>query len=143
MNFRPHHFEESTFQIAPLIDIVFNLLFFFLALSIFYQIELQIGITLPETENADPGRVYPNQVVVNVDPEGRYFINQREFTAQQLSDLLSQFGEAGAQQTVIVRGDRSTPYEYIVEVLDLCRGAGVVDYALATLPEESGAAGGI
>lgn len=138
MNLRPHHFQESTFQIAPLIDIVFNLLFFFLALSIFYQIELQIGITLPQAENADPGRRHPNQVVVNVDAEGRFFISQRQFTAQQLSDILSRFAKEGRQQTVIVRGDRSTPYEYIVEVLDLCRGAGVVDYALATLPEESG-----
>jgi len=135
MNLRPHHFEESTFQIAPLIDIVFNLLFFFLALSIFYQIELQIGITLPETRHADPGRRYASQVVVNVDGEGRFFISQREFTAQQLSDILNRFAREGSQQTVIVRGDRKTPYESIVAVLDLCRGAGVVDYALATLPE--------
>jgi len=135
MNLRPHAYEESTISITPLIDVCFNILFFFLVLSTFYQIELQLGITLPETKHADPGRLYPNQVVVNVDAEGRFFISQRQFTAQQLSDILSRFAKEGKQQTVIVRGDRKTPYEAIVRALDLCRGAGVVDYALATLPE--------
>jgi biopolymer transport protein ExbD len=140
MNLKPHIFEESTFQIAPLIDIVFNLLFFFLALSIFYQIELQIGITLPETENADPGRRYENQIVVNVDAEGRIFVSQRQMTRDRLRYILSRFVDRDAEQTVIIRGDRDTPYHHIVEVLDLCRGAGVVDYALATVSEESGSA---
>jgi len=142
MNFKPHVFEESTFQIAPLIDIVFNLLFFFLALSIFYQIELQIGITLPETENAEPGQRVQNQIVVNVDPEGKMFVYQRQITSDRLREILSQFVRDAEEKkssgpTVVIRGDEDTPYHYIVHVLDLCRGAGVVDYALATVGEES------
>ena len=58
-------------SLTPLIDVVFLLLIFFLVASRLSQEDRQLDIALPSAANAMPMTVMPQELVVNVDVQGR------------------------------------------------------------------------
>ena len=67
MNFRRKTKAELPgFQIAPMIDVVFILLFFFITTQIFSQWETEIEIKLPTAESGSIPKRLPGEVIINV-----------------------------------------------------------------------------
>ena len=56
-------------------------------------------------------------------------------TVTLVSDKLAKIAKYYPGQAVIIRADRETSYEALVEVIDVCRGAGVWNFSLATANE--------
>jgi biopolymer transport protein ExbD len=138
MNFREKsRSQEPSFQITPMIDIVFLLLCFFITSQIFAQWEAEINIQLPTaTESGLPGRL-PGEVIINVFEDGSVVVNRRSLSRQGLADLLDNLVEHFPGQSVLIRADEETRYDDIIEVLDLCRRADIWSISFATrVPEE-------
>jgi len=130
--------DEGThgLKIAPLIDIVFLLLIFFLVATTFYEEEKDITIKLAEaTQGTD--RVSTTQVlVVNVQKSGILVVNQRVKTLDQFETHLKTTKEKYANVSVIVRCDRHAYHKHFVKVLNLCEKLGVSTVAVATFKTE-------
>ena len=58
--------ESSGFQMAPMIDVIFLLLLFFMSASVFTQIESEMEITIPEASEAAPMDRAPSEIIINV-----------------------------------------------------------------------------
>jgi biopolymer transport protein ExbD len=128
--------RSGAIDFTPMIDMVFNLLIFFLVATRFAEEERSMEIALPAASAAVPLTVRPKEVFVNVDKDGRYFLSRTEVTAQQLFDVLRQASESNpGRQTVIIRADRSCPVQPVVNVLDACKKAGIRDPLLTTAAE--------
>ncbi len=135
MNFRKDFRSESPgFQMAPMIDIVFLLLIFFMVATIYAQWETKIGITVPTTDTGTQSPRGAGEIIINLDEQGRVFINSIEMDRERLRDLLSQIGKTFKGQPVIIRADRSTDYEAVIGILDLCRQVDIWNISFATLP---------
>ncbi|MAI30233.1 MAG: biopolymer transporter ExbD [Rubripirellula sp.] len=123
----------STLSLTPLIDVVFLLLIFFLVTSEFEEEERRLDIVLPTATSAVPMTSKPREVVVDIDNEGELYL------AGKVTDLsaLQLFLEAAVSnnptnQTVIIRADRTTAFQPVVSVMDVCNRSGVSDYSVTT-----------
>lgn len=133
MNFRSRLRAESPgFQLAPMIDVVFLLLCFFVTSQIFSQWEAEIGITLPTAETGRMPRRLPGEIVLNLDARGEVTVHNRRLDAGALDALLARLAEMFPGQQVVLRADRATAYEHVVRVLDACRRADIGHIAFAT-----------
>ncbi len=138
MNFRSHQRSESVgFQIAPMIDIVFLLLCFFVTAQLFSQWETEIEITLPTAQTGETPQRLPGEVIINIHGNGQIVVNTRPMDLDTLGSMLRRLADLFPGQAVIVRADRTTAYEHVIAVLDACRMADIWNISFATgRPEE-------
>lgn len=110
-----------SFDMAPLIDIVFQLLIFFMLSSSFLNPALRLE--LPKAVYQD--RKIPEQVVISVDRSGAIFLNNQKTPISRLKPQLeTKLSQAGSKKSVHLRGDKDMPYKFFVEVMDIARQAG-------------------
>jgi len=123
-------------DLTPLIDVVFNLLIFFMVVSQFASEERDLKVVLPDGSEAMPLTVKPREIFVNVDQDGRYFVRSQEVTADELSQLLVQAAlNNPASQSVIIRADKRVAWDFVATAMRLCNQAGIRDYS-ASLADE-------
>ena len=134
MDFKKKFQEHGAgFQMAPMLDIVFILLIHFMAATIFAQWDNKLEIKVPTAANASENDVRQyGEVILNIDQDGKVFINSNEVSEAQLKEILEAISTTFKDQPCIVRPDRETSCQHLVHVLDLCRGANVWNVSIAT-----------
>lgn len=138
MNFRKQYpTSEGSFQMAPMIDIMFLLLIFFMAAAIYAQYETRIDITVPTADSGERAARRSGEIIINLDEHGDIFINDILFDRTRLRSLLRQVAQEFRDQPVIIRADRKTPHEDVMAVLDTCRIADIWNIAFASIPKDS------
>jgi len=138
MNFRSSIEEErEEFQLAPLIDIVFLLLVFFVVTSALRQIERQMDLNVPTAEKGAVPRHPRRPYYINVTKDGTVFISNRVYTQDELKIWLKSLREAyaAAPPPIVIRADRDTAFQHFVRVLDACAAADIRNVAYANIPE--------
>lgn len=128
--------ERPAIQMAPLIDIVFLLLVFFMSASIFHQLETEINITVPTAKEASETRRSPGEIIINIRRDGSVVVNQRDLTHEELREMLQRISKLYEGQPVIIRADRRAYHEHVVGVLDICAGADIWNVSFATMRED-------
>lgn len=132
--------KPASFQLAPMIDIVFLLLTFFLVTYQITEQEKDIKVAVPtSTEGAQKARV-ANEIVINVTKEGTITISGQEYTKAELRAKLERIVKAselantgGAdQQPVRIRTDADGTNQTLFEVLDEVRKAGIWNIGFAS-----------
>ncbi|MBW7907635.1 MAG: biopolymer transporter ExbD [Kiritimatiellae bacterium] len=137
MNFRSNAKSEPlAFQMTPMIDVVFLLLCFFVSSQIFAQWETEIDITLPTARTGEVPQRLPGEIIVNILASGEVIVNGRSLDSEQLGSMLSRVVTLFPGQPVLIRADKTTAYEHVIRVLDLCRQADIWNISFATgVPE--------
>ena len=125
---------SPTLEMTPIIDMVFLLLIFFLVSTTFHQTEREMKIALPEAVSAGPISISLREIIINVGADGEIIVSGRTISADDLRVLIHEAVAANPDQKVTVRGDRNTPYANIINVLDVCKGAGLQEPYLDTVP---------
>ncbi len=127
------------FQMTAMMDVVFLLLCFFVTTSVYSQWEKEISITLPTASTAkEPGRM-PGEIILNLQTNGVVTLNGRVLTCADVTTNLKRIAELYPNQPVpvVIRADKATEYEALVNVIDACRTAGVWNFSLATIKREN------
>lgn len=123
----------STLSLTPLIDVVFLLLIFFLVTSEFEEEERRLDIVLPSATSAVPMINKPREIVVDIDSAGEIYLRGQTTTREELQKLLRAAVESNpTSQSVVIRADRETSFQPVVDVMDICNKTGVSDYSVTT-----------
>lgn len=106
------------FDLTPLIDIVFNLLLFFV---LTYQMgrESRLEVALPRAETA---AAYAKNPEVEVDAAGNIFFGGRRISAAELRRALAPLARPGG--AVNVKADKRSDLGVVVSVADEVSAAG-------------------
>jgi biopolymer transport protein ExbD len=137
MNFRERaQPEPGGIQIAPMVDIVFLLLIFFLVTWNFARQELELDVKVPTAREGTETRRTVGEVILNVKSDGTIIMNRREMTPDELLAALTKIAQLYPDQAVVLRGDERVNYRYVVDVLDICRRANIWNVAFATSKPE-------
>lgn len=133
MNFRRKYRPEVPgFQIAPMIDVVFLLLCFFVTSQIFAQWESEIDITLPMSKKGQIPDRLPGEIIINIMKDGTFIVNKQVLDENGLLGLMGEIVKYFPDQPVLIRADKTTQYENIIRALDLCRQANIWNVSFAT-----------
>lgn len=119
-------------QLAPMIDIVFLLLIFFIVTWQFTKSETELSVSVPTAqEGAEPERQM-SEIVINILGDGVIRIEGTTVDLEQLLVKLAPIAAAFENQPVRIRGDGGVEYQRIVEVIDTCQKAGIWNISFAT-----------
>lgn len=127
---------EPGFQLAPMVDVVFLLLCFFVASQIFAQWETEIDVKLPTARTGKIPRRLPGEIIINVLDDGQVVVNRRVLDQDGLRALLQNIVRLFPGQPVLIRADRRTAYEHVIRALDMCRDADIWNISFATSASE-------
>lgn len=137
---QPH--RRGGVPLAPMLDVMFLLLIFFVVTASYREEEHQIDVQLPSAEAAEPLAAGRSEIVVNVREDGAIMLGPRQYTPADLQNVLEQLVDDYPDERVIIRGDRESRYERIVTVMDIARDAGVRHIYFATVRHADDDAGG-
>ena len=119
----------SSLSITPLIDVVFLLLIFFLVSSRFAEEERELDLNLPSVTEALPASIQPEELIINVDKEGRYYIDGAFRQLEQLEQILRRAQTNNPlTQTVVIRADKESNWERVAVAMGLCKKVGINEY---------------
>ena len=141
MNFRGKYRPENVgFQIAPMIDVVFLLLCFFVTSQVFTQWEAEIDITLPTAKTSQVEQRLPGEIILNIFKNGDVVVNSRKLAGNELLGLLQRMAKLFPNQPVLIRADQEAAYGHVIRVLDLCKQCDIWNISFATGTGEDKAA---
>jgi biopolymer transport protein ExbD len=124
--------EPAPMQLAPMIDILFLLLAFFIISWQFTRQETELSVSVPTAEEgADPSR-QRGEIIINILNDGTIRVEGLSVDLLQLNEKLSAIAKQYQNQPVRIRGDGGVPYQRIVEVIDTCQKAGIWNISFAT-----------
>jgi len=119
---------SSTIDIAPLIDIVFQLLIFFM-LTASFIFQPGIKINLPKAVTSEV--LHEQNVVVTVTSENLIYLDNKAVTSAELSKKLSKSSDF-SKKPMLIKADRRASVGRVVEVWDICRASGISQVNIAT-----------
>jgi biopolymer transport protein ExbD len=88
---------------------------------------------LPTASEALPLTVQPQEIFVNVDRDGRYFIDGQFRLEEEVEHVLRQaVANNPLSQTVVIRADRTADWQAVATAINLCKRVGIHDYTAMT-----------
>lgn len=119
---------------VPMVDVLFNLLIFFLLATSMAQTAREMSVALPHASASGPISAAMREIVINVMADGAIDVSGRKVTVEELGAMIRAGVAVNPEQKVSVRGDQTTPYANVATVLDVCKGSGVQQPYLETIP---------
>ncbi|MBI4432938.1 MAG: biopolymer transporter ExbD [Candidatus Omnitrophica bacterium] len=119
--------KKGQLDIAPLIDVVFLLLIFFMLTSNFI-FQPGIQVKLPKAITSEV--ISSENLVVTVTGQDLLFLNDEPIT---VNDLVLRLKEASQDnKTLLLKADTRASLGRVVEIWDLCREQGIGQINIAT-----------
>jgi len=127
--------EKTELQIAPLIDVVFLLLIYFMVSSSLKRSEADLSLSLPSQVAQAQSVKMPDEQIIEVLGNGAIMLNGREFSDPNKRDMgdlehtLTRYREAsvltGNPAMITIAADDDSVHERVIDVLNACAGAGI------------------
>lgn len=130
MRFSVARRADPTIDVTPMIDVVFQLLLFFMVTTSFISspgIEVDLPRSSAEVVISDKQDV--NLWMTN---EGAVYADDVAVTTRELTDLLRRRAEADPNTQVVIKADKGVAHGRVVSVMDLARTQGLSRLAIAT-----------
>ena len=129
--------EGEPIPLAPLIDIIFLTLVFFMVTSVYATLESEVDIELPTADSAKQSERSQGEIFINLKQDGAIIVNERQMEMAELQEVLDRVAEYFPGGAVIIRGDRSAMLGRALEVLDCCRKADIQHIAFSAISGEA------
>lgn len=118
--------DEVGFQLAPMIDMTFLLLIFFMVTTKITKEQIKVDIKLPQASNAILPDDISNRDIISIDGTGQYFIGQKAATKDELGAYLKKRFKNNPPLQLYVRADKGTPGKQIKELMRMAAEAGAI-----------------
>ncbi len=119
--------DDVGFQLAPMIDMTFLLLIFFMVTTRISDRQRLVEIDLPLARHAAIPEDLSHREIVNLDAAGQIFIGERPADLPALKEFLRHRYVEYPPLRLYIRGDRQTPARRIKEVMAAAAEAGAIE----------------
>jgi biopolymer transport protein ExbD len=130
--------EQPEIGLIALIDCIFFLLMFFMVATSFKhpdgkKPDKELPVVLPTAQvSLERATSSPAPLVIGVDSAGTLYAGAAKVSTQAMHDLLKREAARDPTRPIRIDGDRSTRYQDIVHVLELCQFEGFTRIAMHT-----------
>ena len=123
-----HRRKSPRIDIVPLVDVLMVLIVFFLVTMQFRNLRA-LNVRLPKIETAG-SNLLRNEIILSVDRDGRYFLNDTEVDEHALVRALATAASLVETPTALIVADEEVPLKRVTRLVDLCRSNGLRDFRL-------------
>lgn len=124
---------EKGLDVTPLIDVVFQLLIFFMLTASFIA-QPGIKISLPRAITSEVVQEEKN-IVITLTKDNLLYFNEKLISETELKERLMR--EAKLNKSMLIKADRGIALGKVVGIWDLCRDSGISQINIATNREDS------
>lgn len=128
---RPKRLTTSI-DMAPLIYVVFLLLIFFMLTSSFTLPSLQVKLPTAKGQTDTS----PEVILVAVDAQGSITIQGSPVPLSQFDETIRALSQGNSDRKIHFRGDQKMNYGLFVDLMDLARQIGIVQFNLVHDPKK-------
>ena len=119
-------------NVTPLVDIMLVLLIIFMVTAPLMTTGMEVE--LPRTDAPTLTMDQDDQLILSITAEGAYYINEHDFTIDELRPKLVAIAKANPDQELFLRADGAVPYEKVAQLMALCTQAGISKMGMVTQP---------
>jgi biopolymer transport protein ExbD len=139
-------------NLTPMLDVVFQIMTFFLMVLNFSKDEYDLRVRLPIAGSAMPVDQAEDRLVLNLERDGNIQFGGRSYDTERLvqeirvqSQLVRRAAEArgkpiapeaGLPTTLVIRADRDTSYGQLYRLITACQGLGYRKFALKAIKSD-------
>ncbi len=126
MKIRPPAIDDARFDMTPMMDIVFQLIAFFMIVSTFLTLE-KVDVDLPIAKNAAQSENQQGRANLAVQADGTTWFGAQPMALDELGPAIIAWQKENPEGKVVIRADREAAYSSVKAVMKLCRDAGLSD----------------
>ncbi|TNE87386.1 MAG: biopolymer transporter ExbD [Deltaproteobacteria bacterium] len=134
MKFAAKRRADPVVDITPMIDIVFQLVLFFMVSTTFISAP-GIQVDLPRS-SSQTVLTEKREINVWMTPQGAVYVDDQPVTAEELRNEFRSAAERDTSTLVIIKADTAVEHGRVVTVMDMARSEGLGRLAIATETSE-------
>jgi biopolymer transport protein ExbD len=118
------HTEDMELNMTPMIDVVFQLLIFFLVVSEIASYDRVENLTLPNASEAIEEQVLPDRLIISIDNKNQIWIARGKRSMRDVERYLNiekklrGAGKRKSDQPVLIQADRNARWEVIQDIIE-------------------------
>ena len=134
MKFHHPNKKSASFDLTPLIDVVFQLLIFFMVTTTFVNLENRVEVNLPSGNFAAAG---PSEnIIVSITENNIIYFNGKIIDPLKLTENVAAELKKEPEKIVVLEADKNVLHGKVIRVMDLLKKGGAEKIAIATQPAE-------
>lgn len=123
---------DPLIDLTPMIDIIFQLVLFFMVSTTFVQAP-GFEVDLPRS-SAEAVISDNKDLNIWMTTDGSVYVDETPVNTQELRRILQNRGKSNPKTMVIIKADTGVPHGRVVGVMDMARAEGLTRLAIATDP---------
>jgi biopolymer transport protein ExbD len=132
MKFRHPNKRDATFNLTPLIDVVFQLLIFFMVTTTFVSFENRVKVNLPSGDFA--AAESSKNITVTITEDNTIYLNGKLIDPLRITESIAAELKKAPEKIVVLEADKNVLHGKVISVMDLLRKGGADKIAIATQP---------
>lgn len=116
---------------APMIDMVFLLLVFFMVASVVTELE-KVDVAIPSATYAKVPDDTKGRIMLSVDADNQVYVGTAPVTLEELKEILSEELDQDPDLRVLIRSDKQVEYKTNKDLMTACGEVGATDLIYAT-----------
>lgn len=129
------------FQIAPMVDVIFILILFFMCSAGATKVENELSLKLPGRVSQDQPMRMLDEQIIEIDEGGQIILNNQEMNTSALAGTLKRYkdisDDAKSGTVITILTAKNTKYQRIIDVLNECAAARIESVTFMTRPDEN------
>ena len=141
MRIRSESEGNLEFQIAPMVDVIFILILFFMCSAGATKVENELSLKLPGRLSQDQPLRMLDEQIIEIEESGQIILNNQQMDTSGLSATLQRYkaisddSKSGTVITILTA--KNTKYQRIIDVLNECAVAKIESVTFMTRPDEN------
>ena len=127
------------FQIAPMVDVIFILILFFMCSAGATKVENELSLKLPGRLSQDQPLRMLDEQIIEIEESGQIVLNDLRMEASALRSTLQRYktisDDAKSATVITILTAKSTKYQRIIDVLNECAAAKIESVTFMTQPD--------
>jgi len=139
---QPFSDEDPVFQIAPMIDVLLQILVFFMAITTIQVMRTSREMTLPVAQNGQEAKSSKDTAIINIQWRGENqppIMDIDNISVPDAGIIENYMKEAIARMPefrAIIRADKDTQYSFIQQIMQACAAGGCSKVVFAVMNQE-------
>lgn len=120
--------RKARLSLAPMLDMIFILLIFFIVSTTFSKLP---GILINRPTATTPDILPPHNLMIGITQAGKIFIDKKQYSQDELLSYLSKSFSSSPNLSVLIIADENSLLKYSIKVMDLCKQIGIDNIGIA------------